>query len=369
MSGHGRLTRSPRRRGERFHPPWGTCTVLGGELILGVVISNSEGLNSHPDVSRSQTSAPAYFGMLYLGSSTERHANLARRTRDPAAIYLNCANLCAASIRASGGSFTLITNDAERLRRCAATLGLDQVTLIEHPFRWEAPETARFKSAHYKLELIEAFGRGQYGSHVALVDIDTVMLRPIKFSQDAALGLSAYDMTHDVFASHGRDVVVGDLERLCGRSLDDPRWYGGEFIAGKAHHFEKLSRRVMEVWPRYIEMHRRLHHVGDEIVTSAALNLLRSGGEAIDDVGGEGGVVRWWSSRTLHKQVTLAEALTRGLLHLPSDKAYLAASRSDSFKPTEFIAAFEKHSARKLLLLNLKSLFSRRVGYFNPELR
>ena len=115
---------------------------------------------------------------FFIAGYQESHANLKAKAGDPLDVYLLCAALCAASLASSGGTFSLVTNNASRLRAKCAALGIAKLEIIEFQFVWEVPEGIPFYSAHFKLELIEALGTGRFGESAALVDVDTVLWRP-----------------------------------------------------------------------------------------------------------------------------------------------------------------------------------------------
>lgn len=311
----------------------------------------------------------SFHGLLFVAPGNETHANLG--AADPLSVYLQCAVLCASSFRSAGYDFTLVTNDRSALLE---RLGdRSAIGIVEHNFTSEVPPGAAFYSAHFKLELMRAFGAGACGDKVGLVDIDTVLLRPFSLLVPDE-GLACYDITDQVVPAYGRQVVSGDVEALAGAHLPQVRWWGGEFIVGSADAFATLGRRIEQLWPRYLASMDRFHHVGDEMLTTAALNLLEHDGFPIRDCGTSGGVARWWSSRTLAPMPPLAAVSDRSLMHLPADKPFLALqSRNASFDSTRFFARYETYLRRKLLIRRGAHLLERMVGRgggkFLPRLR
>ena len=71
---------------------------------------------------------------------------------------------------------------------------------------------------------------------------------------------------------------------------------------------------VEQVWPQYLANWRNLHHIGDEMVTSAAIAKIKRSGLRVIDVGSANVVQRWWSARTLQPQMPFSKALTTSIL-------------------------------------------------------
>jgi len=285
------------------------------------------------------------FGLLHLAQVATRHANLTNTGDQAVDTYLRCAVLCSHSIRRHGGSYTLITNEPERLRGRLAAFGVSDVDVVGQCFAWDVPHHLPFHSAHYKLELMEAFGRGEHGPAAALLDLDAVQVRPFDLLTIPATGLVCYDVT----AHAGADWALREeLEEVAGRKLEAPRWWGGEFIAGSAESFAKLAKIVRDCWPRYLATTRKLHHYSDEMVLAPALNILAAQGFPLIDAGKAGGIVRWWTARTAFAQPRLGDLADRSILHLPADKPFLAAASGQPFDAPAFMRAYRRHARTKL---------------------
>jgi hypothetical protein len=252
-------------------------------------------------------------------------------------------------------SFTLVTNRAASVGRVLAAHGLsDELALREQAFQLELPADLPFRSAHHKLELLGSFARGELGDLVALLDLDCVVLRRFAISADAAV--TAYDISDQVLPAYGERRVAADLSRLLGRDCGQPRWFGGEFIAGTPAAFARLVGEIGALWPRYLDGLDRFHHIGDEMLLSAACLSLRERGGAVRDAGSDGVVARWWSGRTLAPLAPLSEAERRAVLHLPADKAYLARRAREPFERDPFLRRFRRHAGRERQVAMLKIL-------------
>ena len=305
------------------------------------------------------------YGLLYFDPQNDRHVNMSsgQKTID---VYLLCAADCTRLLRDLGVSFTLITNNKALLSERLPSLCISDLEIREYRFTLPVPAGVPFYSAHFKLELCGAFASGDYGEHIALIDLDTLPLQSLPASEYFA----AYDISDQIFPRFGRDVVVRDLEALAGRPLPDGRWYGGEFIMGSADQFRALAEFINQCWPRYIENIGGVHHLGDEMVLSAALNLY-SEKQRVIDYGASGQIARWWSSRTFNKQATFKNVMNAALLHLPADKPFLAALARYKTDKRSILDAYAKHVRNKLLLRSFipaYGLFGRLSKRFRPRL-
>jgi hypothetical protein len=308
------------------------------------------------------SSSIVFYGLLHVATEPTTHVNLAAGSSDPIDIYLRCAGLCGASVAAQGGAFALITNAADLLEQRCAQLGISNLSIVSHPFAWAVPHGIAFHSAHFKLELIEAFATGRYGQRVALIDIDTVLHQPFRWPELLEGCLFCYDISDQVFAAYGRETVIRDLNLVAGRTLPAPRWFGGEFICADTRGFAALAHRIADCWPRYKRGIAALHHCGDEMVASAALNMALASGQRVIDVGREGGVARWWTSRTRNRQQPFTEISNRSLLHLPGDKQFLANYPTAEFNGAEFVRSYRRYARKKLFARRAYNLLGALAG-------
>jgi hypothetical protein len=286
-----------------------------------------------------------FYGLLYIDEQNNRyHSNRAHGV-DPVDIYIMCASLCSKSFNANGAVFNIITNKPAYTRQRLEHLKLERISVSEHDFSLMVPKKKMyFYSAHFKLDVFNAFGDGQFGEHIGLVDLDTILLRSLPQSAN----LAVYDISDQVFPAFGKSRVVSDLELISGRSLEDPHWYGGEFVTGSAAEFATISHYINLCWPKYVRNIGSLHHVGDEMVMSSALNMARADGVHILDYGQAGLVARWWSDRTEHEQAPFEPLTAAALLHLPGDKMFLTREARYQFDSGEFLSRFQRHARKKI---------------------
>jgi hypothetical protein len=223
---------------------------------------------------------------------------------------------------------------------------LDDEAVVVHAFTWPVPKNIPFYSAHFKLDIVKAFGQGKFGRQIGLVDLDAVLLKRLPLSHD----LAVYDISDQAFATYERDRILSDMQRISGRQLSQARWYGGEFIMGSATVFYEIARYIELCWPNYVREISSLHDVGDEMIMSIALNMARADGVQMIDYGKPGVVARWWTARTQHKQAAFDSHKHVTFLHLPADKLFLARQARYCFQQESFLARFRRYARRKIAL-------------------
>ncbi len=242
-------------------------------------------------------------------------------------------------------------------------------------FTRDIPVGIPFYEAHFKLDVLAAFGNGSLGAQLGLVDLDAVLLGPVG---ETELNQRASDFVAYRLNGYGGKWATLEADLL--RAGADPSgpldWYGGEFIAGSADAFGRLSAELETLWPLYLGHLDQMQHIGDEAIVSAALSNLQLRGSTVKNAGQMPApftVARWWSSRTQAPQQRFRDVSTAALLHLPSDKEFLAsyAEIPGRFAPEAFLRAYRSYVARKLVprrLLNvLQGLTGRRRMYV-PQL-
>jgi hypothetical protein len=262
-------------------------------------------------------------------------------------IHLECGMLLSKACDHHSLGYAIVTNDKSVVDERLAALG-GAVTTIQHEFDRNVPEGMAFYAAHFKLDLLRGFGSGDYGAKIGLIDIDSVLLRPIALPIPNDNTFLVYDISEDARSELGDSVILNDLNLIGGPTASKACWYGGEFIAGSAPAFARLSRTVDPLWPAYSAHWRELHHVGDEMIITAALERLRSEGVVLVDAGQAGIVARWWTARTGYVQRSFDEVKSACILHLPSDKRFLAERAKAPFNPDRMIVDYRSFAAGKL---------------------
>ena len=202
------------------------------------------------------------------------------------------------------------------------------------------PPTARFYAAHFKLDVMDAVSRKAPADALALLlDTDVIAMKPLSstiIQRCATVGVGAFDISDQVFPAYGCERVIADLERVAGIKLMNPRWYGGEFLAATPTFLATLVQRARLHYGNYVDAIEELHHQGDEIFISAALNSLSDEGQQIIDVGAYQVVGRHWRGNT-HRDMRWFRNCA--MIHLPSGKHLIEQeSQSSDFNPKHFFS-------------------------------
>ena len=321
------------------------------------------------DQNTDSNSGLLFYGLLFIEEG-EKHTNL-KGAGDSILVYLLCGALLNKSLKHYGHEFAIVTNSPEALTRRIETNGIG-LNVTEIPFSTVVPSTLNFRSAHRKIDLISACGRGEMGPRPGILDLDMMMLRQLPALLSSSDSLVGYNIWDQVAPAYGPQRVRNDVAKVSGISAETlEEWWGGEFLVGPKERFADLSREIELVYPRYLEIADSLHHQGDEIVVTAALHRLSKTAERQDeniivDGGKLEAIGRWWSTRTLSRIDPLTKFAARSILHLPADKAILSAlSKSDLAFPAvipELLKSLRKKSRLRRYLAPLNPLISHYSG-------
>ncbi len=285
------------------------------------------------------------FGLLHLKEEERSAVNISKTTfRDLTSIYVNNATILSNSLESHGIPFTLITNNKVVIDNCVSSKG-HTLQVKEIPFITKVPTKTRFYSAHFKLDVFRYLASLKDG-YVALCDLDMVCIndfpRCLHNIIQAGIPL-CYDISDQVIPAYGHDVIIHDLTAIHGR-VSEGRWSGGEYISGTPEFFKSVIKAIDGIYGNYITNLAGLHHIGDEAITSAALEILRRQGMYIADAGTLGIVGRYWNAFTLHPLKSFDYFEHCFLLHLPSDKKFLSnLAQRDSFTSSEFLRLYKWH--------------------------
>ncbi len=288
------------------------------------------------------------YGLLHCKQGEQSAINFQPRNfQDQMLVYVRNAINLANTLQQQGVMFTLITNDKIAVDSLVAGEG-SVLPTIEIPFTTEVPSGVSFYSAHFKFDVFRYLG-GLTEDYVGLCDLDMVCINPYphQLQNIVAAGIPlCCDISAQVIPVHGRDVIVRDLKLLHGLDSEG-RWSGGEFISGPPSFFGLLSQEIEALYPAYLGNIHAIHHIGDEMVTSAAIEVLRRKGVSIGDAGTLGIVGIYWNTDTMHPQKPLAYFERCFLLHLPADKRFLAElARRGAIAPSAFLQIYAKHCRR-----------------------
>jgi hypothetical protein len=296
------------------------------------------------------------FSLLYLAEEEESHPNL--RVGGIEA-YIYCALYLVLSLKRAGIESTILTNNkAALLEKCPP---LERASVIELDFELDVPSDIAFRSAHHKIDIINWIGKSQADGRFLILDVDVVCVSRqahVLLELTSKNEAGALDISNQVYSAYTHDRVQRDVRLLSGGQL--AKWFGGEFLFGTALFFRRLGDELKDIWPEYIARRHDMHHQGDEMVISAALCRMLERNENILCVQPGCAIVRWWNTITAHRQVGLLSALRSELLHLPSDKNFIAFCARARVNPRYFRVLYFIYSALQMPLHRLRAQLARR---------
>jgi hypothetical protein len=289
--------------------------------------------------------AAHFFGLLHLQADEQSAMNMSvQHFRDQVTIYANSAITLATTLEERGFAFTLLTNNKKAILDCVPSIA-DCLQLQEIEFTTSVPSGIEFYSAHFKIDAFRYLSSLQDG-YAILCDLDVLCVNDIPRSFENMVSRRVplfYDISDQVIPAYGYLPIIQDLQSL--HDLDsEGRWAGGEFIAAPPAFFQLLVKEIDDgIYDRYLANLARAHHVGDEAVTSAALERLRTKGVYIGDAGTLGIIGRYWNARTMHSQRSFDYFRKLFLLHLPADKPFLAkVARLGRMTSRDLMALYEQ---------------------------
>jgi hypothetical protein len=267
-------------------------------------------------------------------------------------LYVACARQLFYSLASEGIPLAIVTNQKARLDKY---LTENEMEIVELDFTLQVPTGIKFYSAHFKIEVYK-YLTSLKEPYVGLIDSDLICINKMPSSLLEIIEKRRplyYDITSQRAYAYGIDQLIADKQKVMG-TASCGLWAGGEFITGTPAFFAKLYGGVMEMIGRYFANAPSLHHQGDEVLTSAALeNMLFKGEEQPLEAGSLMLIGRYWSGNTLHKQSPFMAYSKHFLLHLPADKHYLAKLGASAPKDKVFLSSYKKY----LLKISYKRIF------------
>lgn len=268
-------------------------------------------------------------------------------------LYFSCAKQLHLSLKAVGIELSIITNDKVFLEK----LNKDnyEVSIIQLDFSKNVPSGLKFYSAHFKLE-VYAYLAALTDDYVGLVDNDMICVNEIPGCLKNIISYKVpmyYDITDQVSPAFGQKRIISDKEKLS-KTKSVGLWAGGEFISGPPDFFDKLCAELSKIELEYFKIADSLHHQGDEMLTSVAIeNMKLNDGFKIFDAGSLSIVTRYWGHPgILHVQKPVKAYYQHFLLHLPSDKRFITKLKQNELKGAAFFAKYNRHLVIARMLEN-----------------
>ncbi|WP_206171165.1 hypothetical protein [Trinickia terrae] len=331
--------------------------------IRRVVSNMTMRRRSQDNADRYSSTAHAIYpcSLVYLDPAGASSPN--SRSKSPLGYVWQALSLNKSLLRAGMPRLNVYTNAADRvtalLSSVPANMRPEVHSLAETGI--DLPKSTPFYAAHFKLDLLSQVSERLPEDVLALLlDTDIVALRPLDADvvrRSARLGVGAFDISDQVFPAYGSARVIEDLEIVAGRRLNNPRWYGGEFLLATPAFLRRLVVRGRQYFDRYATEMSRLNHLGDEAFMSAALNVLADEGQPILDLGAYQTVGRHWPGNT-HRNLYWYKHCA--FVHLPGNKQLIEReARFAEFDPARFWRAVSLAHKVGLLRCLVKSLLPR----------
>lgn len=215
------------------------------------------------------------------------------------------------------GGVKILTNNKSAIEASTKRLGYESIDIVEIPFSLNVPKGISFYSAHFKIDVFKYLSHKSNDEYSILLDSDIVCMHD--FGQEFYSIVDAGQPMVYFLNGYGGTKKLSDVHRIT-EEISWMPWAGGEFIGGNADFFGALYAEIVQFKEQYwAVVNDGLFHVGDEMLTSIALQKLRNKGayHPIDaklfDV-----IYRYWS---VHEQKGIHN-FAMSLMHFPGDKTF-----------------------------------------------
>lgn len=184
--------------------------------------------------------------------------------------------------------------------------------------------SVRFRGAFFKLDAISYIAT--HGSEFnIMLDNDAIFTKrdeTLDFYISHRCNL-AYSISKPGYVYESKAYLHDLFGKLAGGAAPiNCEWVGGEFVAGTRAYFGEIDRQIGRSIINYWKIHSTLHHIGDEVLLSCAVSMIRS--RDIDNVILHPHVVyRYWTRGVVgYGQLHYALLSEIPILHLPDQKLY-----------------------------------------------
>lgn len=290
-------------------------------------------LNNRIKANERPSGLPIFHSLVYV-SANKRVSAVNQKFSDHSAqvrSYVAQAVVLSESLVANGYDLLhLVTNAVEEIQdellRIGATTKLKVISLVE---TMTVPDGIRFYEAHFKIDVIRMFASDYAavggGGYYLLLDTDVLCHHASPELDDAVRNGTAlvYDISAQVMPAYSQELVASDVRKIAGIERKGIRWFGGEFIGGRPGFFKELVDAIDVLAPHYFAQYSTLHHIGDEMLVTAALNG-RLANHDLLDAGAAQVVARHWTVPNRHPQAAFRWAVACAFGHYPADKDILA---------------------------------------------
>ena len=259
--------------------------------------------------------------------------------------YIRCCAALNNSLMNFGYKITVLTNRPEIIAQVDRSLNVEKI-----PFSLNVPGDIKFFAAHHK---IDAFGflAQKNNQYSILLDNDIICINDMPENLFSVMRQNIpvyYDITDQTYPAYGRKRIIDDKSLLMGEDSAGI-WAGGEFIAGDALFWNDIYQLCMKYWDVYAKNYKSLHHQGDEMLLSCAIEKYQKNNNIIN-AACFGAVARHWSVKTLHFAKPLDALYDIFLIHLPNDKLFFA-----NYKNKDFKREYKKYLRHKNIFKKIKN--------------
>ena len=301
-----------------------------------------------------------FFGFLYIDKKAGKLNFQSKNFEERYSVYLKNAALLNLSIRKYGYKFIILTNNKAYIEKKIKKEIKDFISIKEILFDTYVPRNMHFFSCHYRVDVFRYFSTLK-NTFSILLDLDVVIIKNLKkinFRKLSNNGI-VHDISSNFFSAYGLKKVWCDLEILTGFTIDNAKWYGGDFIAGSEKFFRILYLKTKKYQAKLVKLSKNFHIYTDEFfLTAAILDIKKNANYKIVDGNKIKIWSRYWSVNTKHKQHKIENYLKFFMLHLPADKNFIAnfydSPSSVKYFKTVYINKINSYSHR--LINTLKKL-------------
>ena len=265
-----------------------------------------------------------FFTLLYIDTDNRSlsHNGVSGNFDKQMETFIKCCEALNKSLSFfTGYELNVLTNNKAYIEKVSKNL-----KCIEIDFNFEVPRDIKFFAAHHKIDAFKYFSRLENTDYCFLIDSDVLCINKMPLNLLNCVGNNIpvyYDITDQVYPLYSREVIIKDKEAVSPGSSSVGLWAGGEFIGGNNEFFKSLSDEIDLIKENYLSSYKNLHHQGDEVLASVALEKMMKT-KYICNVGLFGGIRRYWSGEIYHYQKKLTYYTDSFLLHLPADKKFIA---------------------------------------------
>jgi hypothetical protein len=287
-----------------------------------------------------------FYTLMYFDSGEQRRiTGKEYKSEERLDLYVRGACLLDKSLKINGFlGLNLLTNDQNAIKSSLQRIGYEGLEITEIKFDLDVPKGIPFYSAHYKIDVFRYFSTKSNDEYSILLDSDIVCFD--KFREEFyALVDSGTPMVY----------YIQEYVNISERKMDDVRkvvsdlswmpWCGGEFIGGTATFYGNLYNEIISFKSDYWKNISTLFHVGDEFLTSIAIERLKRRGCYIMDANQINVIHRYWSIYEKNSY----KSYKKPLIHFPGDKYFFA--KVDLSKPTLKQLMFGYYIFHKMKLL------------------